>query len=172
MPCLPRIEGTGHGWHGGSGETGRRGRRPLQGVFPIEGQSRKKADIHLLPPGERQRKEELVHSITTKTPAKATPRAGDIRKKRKHALRVPRPSSPRRGDTSFSLLDRARPVFSFSSGRKRENGGCNEPAIIMAEIPPARRASTIPPCGGPQKETAHSELSLFSVERRNLTSRT
>ena len=34
---------------------------------------------------------------------------------------------------SFSLLDRARPVFSFSSGRKRENGGCKGPAIFMAE---------------------------------------
>ena len=39
---------------------------------------------------------------------------------------------------SFSLLDRARPVFSFSPLRKRENGGCIEPAIFMAEIhPPA-----------------------------------
>ena len=39
---------------------------------------------------------------------------------------------------SFSLLDRARPVFSFSVPRKRENGGCIEPAIFMAEIhPPA-----------------------------------
>ena len=55
---------------------------------------------------------------------------------------------------SFSLLDRARPVFSFSALRKRENGGCNEPAIIMAEIhsarqgekkpPPARRAVPLP----------------------------
>ena len=47
--------------------------------------------------------------------------------------------------TSFSLLDRARPVFSFSSGRKRENGGCNEPAIIMAEILPARQGEQKPP---------------------------
>ena len=46
---------------------------------------------------------------------------------------------------SFSLLDRARPVFSFSALRKRENGGCNEPAIIMAEIPLPVRASKIPP---------------------------
>ena len=35
--------------------------------------------------------------------------------------------------TSFSLLDRARPVFSFSSGRKRENGGCNAPAIADSQ---------------------------------------
>ena len=62
-------------------------------------------------------------STTTKTPAKATPWAGDIRKKRRHALRVPRPSSPRRGVTSFSLLDRARPVFSFSSGKKKRKWG-------------------------------------------------
>ena len=46
---------------------------------------------------------------------------------------------------SFSLLDRARPVFSFSALRKRENGGCNEPAIIMAESTPPVRASKSPP---------------------------
>ena len=45
-----------------------------------------------------------------------------------HSGAPPRPSSR----TSFSLLDRARPVFSFSSGRKRENGGCKGPAIFMA----------------------------------------
>nr|WP_326174724.1 hypothetical protein [uncultured Oscillibacter sp.] len=65
------------------------------------------------------------------TPAKTEPRAGGFRKNRKHCLRVPRPTQ--KPITSFSLLDRARPVFSFSSGRKRENGGCNAPAIIMAE---------------------------------------
>ena len=58
---------------------------------------------------------------------------------------VPRPPQ---GDTSFSLLDRARPVFSFPSGRKRENGGCNEPAIIMAESPPARKGEYNPPPPG------------------------
>ena len=71
---------------------------------------------------------------------------------------VPRPPQ---GDTSFSLLDRARPVFSFPSGRKRENGGCNEPAIIMAESPPPARASTTlplrgrkdPPCLIPQSSS-------------------
>ena len=51
---------------------------------------------------------------------------------------------------SFSLLDRARPVFSFSALRKRENGGCNEPAIIMAEFHPARQGEKKPsrPKGG------------------------
>ena len=55
--------------------------------------------------------------------------------------------------TSFSLLDRARPVFFFSSGRKRENGGCKGPAIFMAESSPARRASTGPPPRGPLSNT-------------------
>ena len=61
---------------------------------------------------------------------------------------------------SFSLLDRARPVFSFSAPRKRENGGCSGPAIPMAEIPPrpqgqknptppeGRRSPVPPPRGG------------------------
>ena len=47
-----------------------------------------------LSPDERQRKEEEVHSITSKTPAQTTPWAEDMRSRRKHALRVPRPSSP------------------------------------------------------------------------------
>ena len=54
------------------------GRRAAVGGGPygglsIEGQSRKKADIHPLPPDERQRKEELVHSV------KNTPRANQLR---------------------------------------------------------------------------------------------
>ncbi len=56
----------------------------------------------------------------------------------------PCPSSPHRGVTSFSLLDRARPVFSFSSGRKRENGGCIAPAIAGIQSPPPARATTPP----------------------------
>ena len=56
------------------------------------------------------------------------------------------PSRPNSAPASFSLLDRARPVFSFSARRKRENGGCIAPAIIMAEIPPppARASKTHP----------------------------
>ncbi len=93
-----------------------------------------KADTYPLSPDERQRKEELVHSISTKAPARTTPRAGQF------VLVIQTPGAPpslvpRRAYTSFSLLDRARPVFSFSSGRKRENGGCDAPAIIMADPP-------------------------------------
>ena len=38
------------------------------------------------------------------------PQAGDLRTRRKHLLRVPSSPVPRRGNTSFALLDRARPV--------------------------------------------------------------
>ncbi len=114
------------------------------GWFIERRQSRKKADTYPLPPGERQRKEEGVHSVTSKTPARTTPRAGDIRKKRRHALRVPRPSSPRRGDTSFSLLDRARPVFSFSSGKKKRKWGVQCTSHRWYPFSPARRAGKKP----------------------------
>ena len=50
--------------------------------------------------------------------------------------------------TSFTLLDRARPVFSFSSGRKGENGGGKGPAIFMAEISPARKGEQSLPAPG------------------------
>ncbi len=93
--------------------------------------------IHFRPPGQRQRKEELVHSSRDKPPLNLIARGKSFRLRRSFS-RAP-VASPR---TSFSLLDRARPVFSFSSGRKRENGGCKGPAIFMAEIHPARRASS------------------------------
>ncbi len=89
-------------------------------------------------PGERQRKEQLVHSITTQLPLR--PRREQKTFVKPEALPARPPvqtyASP---NTSFSLLDRARPVFSFPSGRKRENGGCNEPASILADIHPARQ---------------------------------
>ena len=58
-----------------------------------------------------------------------------------HSAAVPRPPQ---GVTSFSLLDRARPVFSFSSGRKRENGGCIAPAIAGIQFRPARKGEYTP----------------------------
>ena len=148
----------------GPGETGRRGRRPLRGGLPREGQflengltrgsgptgwsiDRKavpeKADTYPLPPDERQRKEELVHSSRDKPPLNLIARGKSFRLRRSFS-RAPVASPV----TSFSLLDRARPVFSFSSGRKRENGGCKGPAIFMAEIPPPARASITPPPAG------------------------
>ena len=43
------------------------------------------------------------------------------------------------------------PFSLFLLARKRENGGCNAPAIIMAEIPPARKGEYNPPLWGPAK---------------------
>ncbi len=100
-------------------------------------------------------------STTTKTPAKATPRAEDMRKKRRHALRVPRLSSPRRGVTSFSLLDRARPVFSFSSGRKRENGGCIAPAIAGIQSSPPEGRVQSPLWGPAKRDSPFRAVSFF-----------
>ena len=66
--------------------------------------------IHFRPPGQRQRKEKLVHSSISKTPACTTPRTGDIQKNGGTPCAPP-----------FSLFHRARRILSF---RKRENGGC------------------------------------------------
>ena len=121
--------------------------------------------------GMRQQKEELVHSSRDKPPLNLIARGKSFRLRRSFS-RAPVASPV----TSFSLLDRARPVFSFSSGRKtgaparpaawgeeegteqsavlavrrgrsgrsffRRHGGCKGPAIFMAEIHPARRASS------------------------------
>ena len=123
------------------GGTDRRGRRPLRDVLPIKGQSRKKADIYPLPPDERQRKEELVHSVKDKPPLNLIARGKSFRLRRSFS-RAPA-SFPR---TSFSLLDRARPVFSFSSGRKRENGGCIAPAIAGIQSPRPKGENKPPLC--------------------------
>ena len=61
---------------------------------------------------------------------------------------------------SCSLLDRARPVFSFSARRKRENGGCSaktrrasacrrpRPEAGKLSSPPRGRATPVPPPWG------------------------
>ncbi len=69
--------------------------------------------IHFRPPGQRQRKEELVHSSRDKPPLNLIARGKSFRLRRSFS-RAPVASPV----TSFSLLDRARPVFSFSSGKK------------------------------------------------------
>ena len=69
--------------------------------------------IHFRPPGQRQRKEELVHSSRDKPPLNLIARGKSFRLRRSFS-RAPAASPV----TSFSLLDRARPVFSFSSGKK------------------------------------------------------
>ena len=85
--------------------------------------------------GVRQQKEELVHSVKNKPPLNLIARGKSFRLRRSFS-RAPA-SFP---VTSFSLLDRARPVFSFSSGRKRENGGCIAPAIAgIHSSPPEGR---------------------------------
>ena len=143
------------------------GERAAEGCGPygglsIEGQSRKKADIHPLPPDERQRKEELVHSSRNKPPLNPIARGKSFWLR--HSFSRAPVSSP---VTSFSLLDRARPVclrpksrrfaavglrhapagaVSFSSGRKNRGpraacrvgrGGRNG-----AERSPRRQAGT------------------------------
>ncbi len=68
---------------------------------------------------------------------------------------------------SFSLLDRARPVFSFSALRKRENGGCipqhgqspcvvPRPAAGHSPAPPPWGEIPRPPAGGPPERTTYA----------------
>ena len=72
-----------------------------------------------------------VLTSTAKTPACTTPRTGDIQKNGGTPCAPP-----------FSLFHRARRILSF---RKRENGGCIEPAIFMAEILPRPKGGHPPP---------------------------
>ena len=62
------------------------------------------------------------------TPARTTPRTEDFRITQSVLRRVPVTFL-----SSFSLFHRARRILSFSPERKRENGGCNAPASILAE---------------------------------------
>ena len=68
--------------------------------------------------GMRQQKEELVHSSRDKPPLNLIARGKSFRLRRSFS-RAPAASPV----TSFSLLDRARPVFSFSSGKKKRKWG-------------------------------------------------
>ena len=91
--------------------------------------------------GVRQQEEELVHAV------KDNPRANQLRVE-SHSGSADHSAAPGRVPVYFfSLLDRARPVFFFSSGRKRENGGCIAPAIAGCHSTPPARASTGPPQG-------------------------
>ena len=78
-------------------------------------------------PDQRQRKEEIVHSTTSKAPARAEPRAGTCLSQEVPGRALVTACS------SFSLFHRARRILSFSADRKRENGGCDVPAGIPAE---------------------------------------
>jgi hypothetical protein len=76
-----------------------------------------------------------------RNPGRFTHQASDSEKRNTPSREPPAPVAPRRGEvipvsrqsfgappyraprTSFSLLDRARPVFSFSSGKKKRKWG-------------------------------------------------
>ncbi len=90
--------------------------------------------------GVRQQKEKLVHSARNKTPACTTPRSEDFRTKPPEPL--PRPRKPR--PLVFLFWTVHGPFSLFIRGIKRENGGCNGPAIIMAAILPARQGEYQP----------------------------
>ena len=78
---------------------------------------------------------------TTKTPACTSPWTGDLRIKRSEPL--PRPRKPR--PLVFLFWTVHGPFSLFIRGIKRENGGCNGPAIIMAVDSPARQGEQDPP---------------------------
>ena len=92
------------------------------------------------PPGERQRKEERVDSTTTKTPARTTPRAGDIRRKRRHLLRAPVFSLPPcTAHSLFSQKRGPRKIVDFV-GR----GGRNGAGAVLAARRGRSRAEFLP----------------------------
>ena len=85
------------------------------------------------------------------------PRSNQLRAEKSFRLRRSFRRAPvLRVPTSFTLLDRARPVFSFSSGRKGENGGCIAPAIAGCQASPPARASKrpLPRRGGKKRKRA------------------
>ena len=88
---------------------------PLQGSLTIKNGRRRQPRKRQ---GSGSGKRRGVDSMTAKTPASTTPRAGDIRVKRSAPCRAPVTASP-----CFSLLDRARPVFSFHSGNEKRKWG-------------------------------------------------
>ena len=72
---------------------------------------------------------------------------GETGRRRRRPLRAV--LSVERQYTSFSLLDRARPVFSFSSGKKKRKWGVQRTSHLHGCIPPPpARASISPPFGG------------------------
>ncbi len=54
-------------------------------------------------------------------------------------------NAPASAKSAFSLLDRARPVFSFRRNRKEKMGGAICPAILMAESSPRPAGRKKPP---------------------------
>ena len=133
------------------------------------------------PPGERQRKEKKVDSTISKPPP--APRRGPKtfvstvsttcaplglqisggagRRRRRPLQGVLSIEAP---NTSFSLLDRARPVFSFPSGKeKRKWGGAmNQPSLVASPPRPSGRVPS-PLTGRKRPPTA------FGIDSRGKT---
>ena len=78
------------------------------------------------------------------------PQAGDLRTRRKHLLRVPSSPVPRRGNTSFALLDRARPVCLRPKSRRFAAVGLRHAPAGAVSFPSGRK--TGPPRGLPRGE--------------------
>ena len=114
------------------------------GWFIERRQSRKKADTYPLPPGERQRKEEGVHSVTSKP--LPVPRRGQKTCVKNGGTPCASPVfRPPAGALLLFLFWTVHGPFSlFLLARKRENGGCIAPAIAGIQSPPPARASKIP----------------------------
>ena len=66
-------------------------------------------------------------------PAPVAPRRGEVIPVSRQSFGAPPYRSPR---TSFSLLDRARPVFSFSSGKKKRKWGVQRTSHLHGCNPP------------------------------------
>ncbi len=83
-------------------------------------------------------------STTTKTPAKATPRAGDLRTRRKYLLRVPSSPVPRRALLLFLFWTVHGPFSLFLLEEKEKMGGAmNQPSLVSN--PPRPKGEQHPP---------------------------
>ena len=130
------------------GETGRRGRRPLRWSIGRKADP-EKADTYPLPPDERQRKEELVHSSRDKPPLNLIARGKSFRLRRSFS-RAP-VSSP---FLLFLFWTVHGPFSRFLLEEKEKMGGAkNQPSSWLNPPPPAR-ASIIPyQSKSPQSQT-------------------
>ena len=118
---------------------------PLQGVLLAEGQSRKKADIYLCRQGSGSEKEKLVHSVKDNPPLNLIARGKSFRLRRSFSRALV--ASP---VTSFSLLDRARPVCLRPKSRRFAAVGLRHAPAGAVSFPSGRK--TGPPRGLPRGE--------------------
>ena len=144
----PAPTGCSAGSAGGIGGMACTGCRPHRSSAGSAGSGGRMASRGLLAPQFcRKKAGRIGHHLTWTQPgAKRGKNRTSLRPRIKPADRLQlKRNTPASAKKSFSLLDRARPVFSFSARRKRENGGCICPAIIMAKIPPPARAGKTSP---------------------------